>query len=104
MNKFISGWAQRLRTLGIGNFVMATLDQEAYELCTIHHAGRCIPGSVSVLNKYTILLIALQLGIYVMWLDFDIFLVRDPGPLIAAAVAGSPEGYDVLMGYDYESD
>merc|ERR1740123_688518 len=100
MNKYIAGWSRRLGVLGIGNLVMATLDRDAHDLCERHHSGRCIPGSISVLNKYTVLLVALQLGLDVMWLDFDIFLVRDPGPLIATAA----EGYDVLMGYDYDSD
>jgi len=100
MNRFIAGWALRLRTLGVRNLVMATLDEEAYALCSEHHGAQCVRGSISVLNKYTLLLIALQLGIDVMWLDFDIFLVRDP----SAAVARAVEGRDVVMGYDYDSD
>merc|ERR1719507_341505 len=93
-NQYIAGWAQRLRRLSIGNLVMATLDEEAFEVCTEHLGARCVRGSVSVLNKYSLLLVALQLGIDVMWLDFDIFLVRDPGPQIRAAAA---RGYDLLM-------
>jgi len=54
-------------------------------------------------------LIALQLGIDAMWLDFDIFLVRNPGRAIVealnpAARKRAPGPYDVLMGYDYDSD
>jgi len=79
---------------------MATLDEEAFALCSQHHGAQCVRGSISVLNKYTLLLIALQLGIDVMWLDFDIFLVRDPSAAIDRAV----EGNDIVMGYDYDSD
>eukprot|EP00933_Yihiella_yeosuensis_P007190 TRINITY_DN112119_c0_g1_i1.p1 TRINITY_DN112119_c0_g1~~TRINITY_DN112119_c0_g1_i1.p1 ORF type:complete len:478 (-),score=60.81 TRINITY_DN112119_c0_g1_i1:240-1616(-) len=100
MNRYIKGWSERLKTLGVTNLVMATLDDEAYSLCSTFHGSQCIRGSISVLNKYTILLIALQLGIDVMWLDFDIFLVRNPGQAIAKAT----EGYDLLMGYDFDSD
>jgi len=100
MNRFIEGWALRLRTLGVRSLVMATLDEEAYALCTQHHGAQCVRGSISVLNKYTLLLIALQLGIDVMWLDFDIFLVRDP----SAAIDRATKGNDVVIGYDYSSD
>lgn len=100
MNRFIEGWALRLRTLGVRNLVMATLDEEAYALCSEHHGAQCVRGSISVLNKYTLLLIALQIGIDVMWLDFDIFLVRDPSDAVDRAV----EGHDIVIGYDYDSD
>lgn len=99
-NQYISGWAKRARRLGLQNLVMAALDDEAFELCTQHLGATCVRGSVSVLNKYTLLLVALQLGIDVMWLDFDIFLVRNPGPVLQTA----SQGYDLLMGYDYDSD
>ncbi|CAE8642975.1 unnamed protein product, partial [Polarella glacialis] len=101
MNRYIESWAARCRLLGVTNLVMATLDAEAYALCTEHHGQQCVRGGISALNKYTLLLIALQMGIDVMWLDFDVFLVRHPGAALAAAV--SP-GYDLLMGYDFESD
>merc|ERR1712048_1213765 len=87
--------------------VMATLDGEAHELCNeFYGENRCVMGSVSVLNKFTILLIALQLGIDVMWLDFDIFLVQNPTAAISRALDPQSGGgpYDILMGYDYESD
>lgn len=35
-----------------------------------------------------------------MWLDFDIFLVRHP----TKALQQASQGYDLLMGYDLESD
>merc|ERR1711920_344145 len=35
-----------------------------------------------------------------MWLDFDIFLIRDPGDAIAETVRGR----DLVMGYDFDSD
>ncbi|CAK0790104.1 unnamed protein product [Prorocentrum cordatum] len=97
----VYGHMSRLRTIGVGNLVMATLDGEAFSRCAeFFYRDQCVNGSVSVLNKYTFLLVALQLGIDVMWLDFDIFIVRDPGPALAMAT----EGYDLLMGYDYTSD
>jgi len=101
MNRFISGWALRAKTLGIVNLVLATLDAEAYELCQTHYVPElCVRASVSVLNKYTLLLVALQLGLDVMWLDFDIFLVRHPTSAITRAV----QDYELLMGYDLDSD
>eukprot|EP00929_Paragymnodinium_shiwhaense_P007817 TRINITY_DN111717_c0_g1_i1.p1 TRINITY_DN111717_c0_g1~~TRINITY_DN111717_c0_g1_i1.p1 ORF type:complete len:732 (+),score=68.13 TRINITY_DN111717_c0_g1_i1:23-2197(+) len=106
MNKYISGWAERLRHVGVQNLVMATLDEEAFNLCSQHHGPQCVKGTVSVFNKYTLLLIALQLGIDVCWLDFDIFLVRNPSFALATAVEPPGAGirYDILMGYDYDSD
>ncbi|CAK9115389.1 unnamed protein product [Durusdinium trenchii] len=99
MNRFIAGWASRAKLLQLRNLVLATLDSTAYELCLQHH-GLCVRGQVSVLNKYTLLLVALQLGFDVMWLDFDIFLVRHP----TKALQQASQGYDLLMGYDLESD
>ncbi|CAJ1434053.1 unnamed protein product, partial [Effrenium voratum] len=99
MNRYIAGWALRLRTVGLGSLVMATLDDEAFALCTRHH-GLCVRAGISVLNKYTLLLLALQMGLDVMWLDFDIFLVQHPTKAIEKAAVGS----DLLMGYDLESD
>ena len=61
---------------------------------------QCVTGSVSAMNKYTLLLVALQLGIDVMWLDFDIFLVKDPTPSILEAAKAA----DLLISYDYTSD
>eukprot|EP00927_Polykrikos_kofoidii_P018837 TRINITY_DN18779_c0_g1_i2.p1 TRINITY_DN18779_c0_g1~~TRINITY_DN18779_c0_g1_i2.p1 ORF type:complete len:732 (+),score=68.42 TRINITY_DN18779_c0_g1_i2:284-2479(+) len=105
-NRFIPGWAARSRLLGLGNLVIAVLDLEASAICRAHHDPRlCVKLRIDVLNKYTLLLVALQLGIDVMWLDFDIFLVRNPGPAIAAAARrkdGRPN--HVVVGYDYESD
>lgn len=100
-NRFISGWSDRLKALGVGNLVMAALDADAYSLCIRHHGRQCVTGDISVFNKYTILLIAVQLGIDVMWLDFDIFLIQNPMPVLKIAAA---EGHDILMGYDYLSD
>ena len=37
---------------------------------------------ISALNKYTLLLVIISLGIDVTWLDFDIFLAKDPTPYI----------------------
>eukprot|EP00913_Durusdinium_trenchii_P029473 g27626.t1 len=45
-------------------------------------AGRCVPGTPSILNKFTLPLIYLWLNIDVFWLDFDIFLLQDPTPFI----------------------
>lgn len=99
-NQYISGWARRLRTISLPNLVMMTLDGEAHSLCGQHHPGRCVQGNINVLNKYTLLLIALQVGIDVVWLDFDIFLIRNPSDAIHKAT----EGFDLVMGYDYMSD
>eukprot|EP00913_Durusdinium_trenchii_P001319 g1217.t1 len=99
MNRFIAGWASRAKLLQLRNLVLATLDSTAYELCLQHH-GLCVRGQVSLRNKYTLLLVALQLGFDVMWLDFDIFLVRHP----TKALQQASQGYDLLMGYDLESD
>lgn len=103
-NRYIAGWARRVQRLGVKNLVMVTLDAAAYDLCREHHGKQCVTGNISVLNKYTVLLVALQLGIDVMWLDFDIFLVANPQDAVIAAAGVGKDGYDVLMGYDYLSD
>lgn len=99
MNRFIAGWARRMKVLAVKTLIMATLDAEAYNLCSEHH-GLCVRGAISVLNKYTLLLVALQLGFDVMWFDFDIFVVQHP----TNAIQKASEGYDLLMGYDLDSD
>ena len=68
------GIKQRQARLGLRNLVMATLDQEAFDLCQKYHYGeQCVPGSISVLNKYTLLLIGLQLGLYCIELKLVVY-------------------------------
>ena len=100
-NKYIKGWAERVAYLEIPNLIMFTLDDEAFAICQEHHSPKlCVQGSISVLNKYTLLLVALQMGVDVMWLDFDMYLFQNPTPYLIADTAE----YDLVMAYAFESD
>ena len=101
MNQYIQGWAERVRHLGITNLLMFALDEEAFAKCQEHHnADLCVRGSVSVFNKFMLPLVALQLGVDAVWLDFDMYLFQDPTPHVMYAA----EGYDMLMAYSFDSD
>merc|ERR1712118_177762 len=46
----------------------------------------CVRGTPSILNKFTLPLVYLWLGVDVFWLDFDIFLLKDPtAPVLSDA-------------------
>merc|ERR1719193_1923562 len=55
-----------------------------------------------MLNKYSLLLIALQLGFDIMWLDFDIFLVKNPTEETYALARERKA--DLLIAYAWNSD
>jgi len=93
--QYLKGWIRRLAYLGIRNMLFYSLDQDSYEEClkwTSYYIKdtdssesehrdqvQCLRGStISALSKFTICLVALQLGFDVMWLDMDIFLLKDP--------------------------
>ena len=62
-NKYIHGWARRLKRIGVKNLVMAALDAEAYQLCREHHGEElsdpfCLDRQY---YSYTMLLYAMPL-------------------------------------------
>eukprot|EP00927_Polykrikos_kofoidii_P037695 TRINITY_DN31908_c0_g1_i1.p1 TRINITY_DN31908_c0_g1~~TRINITY_DN31908_c0_g1_i1.p1 ORF type:complete len:704 (-),score=66.15 TRINITY_DN31908_c0_g1_i1:20-1834(-) len=81
---YVPRFVARAAALGITNLVVFCLDDAALEACSAlpNGDGRCVRGSPSILNKFTLPLAYLQLGVDVFWLDFDIFLMRDPTPLV----------------------
>ena len=89
-NQFIPRFVQRLLTLGLKNFVLFCLDEPAMALCEANAPGRCIPGTPGILNKFTLPLIFLDLGVDVFWLDFDVFLMKDPTPVIIREIERLP--------------
>ncbi len=96
--KYIRGWIRRLKFLQVDNVLLYTLDQDSHEECLrfskiYQSEAQCLRGlTISALNKFTILLVCLQLGFDVMWLDLDIFLMKNPTPTIMQMTRGNPEG------------
>ncbi|CAD7951954.1 unnamed protein product [Amoebophrya sp. A120] len=105
--KYIAGWTRRLKALRMTNFLFYCLDWDTYAECervgdrefrspsssssesSWSSTGnnilvspprpRCAIGeTISSLNKFTIVLTALQLGFDVFWVDLDAYLVQDP--------------------------
>eukprot|EP00397_Hematodinium_sp_SG-2012_P029807 GEMP01031522.1.p1 GENE.GEMP01031522.1~~GEMP01031522.1.p1 ORF type:complete len:570 (+),score=99.41 GEMP01031522.1:56-1765(+) len=102
-NKYIKYWLRRVQKLDIHNLVMLCLDDEAYAECTNAQIENvCIPGEISPLNKYSVVLIGLQLGFDIMWLDFDVFLLKNPTDRIYALA--EERKVDFLIGYGFQSD
>ena len=80
---YIPRFVSRAEALGLGNLVLFCLDDAAMEACLeLGVRERCVPGSPSILNKFTLPLVYLWLNVDVFWLDFDIFLLKDPTPII----------------------
>ncbi|CAK9075510.1 Hypothetical protein SCF082_LOCUS36575 [Durusdinium trenchii] len=80
---YIQRFVHRAEAFGISNLVLFCLDDAALDTClSLGRGDRCVPGTPSILNKFTLPLIYLWLNIDVFWLDFDIFLLQDPTPFI----------------------
>ncbi|CAD7922901.1 unnamed protein product [Amoebophrya sp. A25] len=97
--KYLRGWVKRLHFLGMQDAMLfLCLDRDTLLECEKQNAelgypGRCAEGeSISSLNKFTIVLLALQLGIDVFWLDLDLFLVQDPSDSVLALTRGGGDG------------
>eukprot|EP00392_Amoebophrya_sp_AT5.2_P008343 g8364.t1 len=110
--KYLRGWGKRLRALHLPNFLFFCLDWETLVACERElesiwgRAGarpRCAIGeSISSLNKFTIVLLALQLGFDVFWLDLDIYLVQNPTKTLYETVAlGDEDRGKPLKAFDF---
>lgn len=102
---YIHRFVSRAEALGMRNVALFCLDDAAMAACTsLPHRSphRCIPGSPSILNKFTIPLAFLRLGIDVFWLDFDVFLLRDPTAAVLATAAR--RGVDLLVSGSFADD
>jgi len=83
---YIPRFVARAEAVGIPNLALFCLDAAALEVCASLPgglaSGRCIRGTPSILNKFTLPLAFLHLGVDVFWLDFDVFILRDPTQLV----------------------
>ncbi|KAF4662521.1 hypothetical protein FOL47_006205 [Perkinsus chesapeaki] len=99
-NKYLKKYLNRAKAVGLNQFVVFTLDEEAYEVCQRHPIGKCIRGTPSILNKFTLPLIFLHAGIDVLWMDFDVFLFKNPLPALLAQNGG----LDVMTASSFAAD
>lgn len=89
----IPRWLGRAAALGVPATVLFCLDAAAHDACRAASAAwplgavGCVRGTPSILNKFTLPLVLLDLGYEVFWVDFDVFLFADPWPALDAAVA-----------------
>lgn len=82
---YIPRFVARAAAVGIANLALFCLDAAALEACLALPGvvtGRCIRGTPSILNKFSLPLVFLHLGVDVFWLDFDVFILRDPSQLV----------------------
>lgn len=80
---YIPRFVSRAETFGLSNLVLFCLDDAALDACrALGQTERCVPGTPSILNKFTLPLMYLWLKIDVFWLDFDVFLLQDPTPFV----------------------
>mmetsp|Transcript_30515 Transcript_30515/g.65717 ORF Transcript_30515/g.65717 Transcript_30515/m.65717 type:complete len:680 (+) Transcript_30515:127-2166(+) len=102
-NRHLRRFCGRARALGLGKrLVLFTLDDEAYSLCMKENGHRCMRGTPSILNKFTMPLVFARLGLDTMWIDLDVFLMKDPTPyLVEHASHGD---YEILISGSFESD
>lgn len=104
-NKYISRFSARARALGVPGrrLIFFTLDEEAYHLCLRENEHRCIRGTPSIVNKFTLPLVLARLGLDSVWIDLDVFLMQDPTPVIAAHARRGPP-YEILISGSFEAD
>jgi len=62
---------------------MFTLDDKAFAECEAIR-GLCIRGSPTILHKFTLPLMFLHARFRVLWIDFDVFLFKNPIPYVLA--------------------
>ncbi|KAF4722084.1 hypothetical protein FOZ62_004119 [Perkinsus olseni] len=93
-------YLERAKVVGIEQFFVFTLDEEAYEICRKHPIGLCVRGTPSILNKFTLPLVLLHAGIDVLWMDFDVFMFQNP----VQAVLEQNEGFDVMTASSFAAD
>eukprot|EP00435_Cladocopium_sp_Y103_P011326 s3966_g2.t4 len=80
---YIPRFVSRAEAFGLSNLVLFCLDDAALDACrALGQTERCVSGTPSILNKFTLPLMYLWLKIDVFWLDFDIFLLQDPTPFV----------------------
>ncbi|KAF4690334.1 hypothetical protein FOZ60_000305 [Perkinsus olseni] len=78
--QYIDRFIRRAKAVGVEHLLVFALDEEAYVLCRAAGTSLCIRGTPSIINKFTLPLILLRAGLDVLWVDFDVFLFRNPLP------------------------
>ena len=75
----------RARSLGTPGrrLILMTLDDEAFRMCLEENEHRCVRGTPSIVNKFTLPLMCTHLGLDSMWIDLDVFLMVDPTPALS---------------------
>lgn len=82
-NKYIEKYMRRAESLGIYYLVIYCLDDEAWRICVSIDLDRCVRGGRrSYLNKFGLPLVFLNLGVDVLYLDADTFLMQNPTPTL----------------------
>eukprot|EP00435_Cladocopium_sp_Y103_P010688 s3966_g2.t1 len=90
---YIPRFVSRAEAFGLSNLVLFCLDDAALDACrALGQTERCVSGTPSILNKFTLPLMYLWLKIDVFWLDFDIFLLQDPTPFVLGEAQRRPSG------------
>lgn len=101
--QYIQNFCARAHAVGIGKrLLLFTLDEDSFSHCLIANQQRCVRGSPSIVNKFTLQLICMHLGFDVMWIDFDVFVMLDPTPSLLAHAERS--SYEILVSGSFESD
>ncbi|CAE8613206.1 unnamed protein product, partial [Polarella glacialis] len=103
-NRHMKRFCSRARALGVPGerLILFTLDDEAFKLCLTENDQRCVRGTQSIVNKFTLPLLCARLGLDVVWIDLDVFLMADPTPAIVGHANRGP--YDILISGSFESD
>ncbi|CAE7713149.1 LIP5 [Symbiodinium necroappetens] len=103
-NRYMRRFCARARSVGLvgERLLIFTLDQEAFELCLVENGQRCIRGTPSIMNKFTLPLMCAHLGLDTVWIDLDVFLMVDPTPALLEHAERGP--YDLLVSGSFEAD
>ena len=101
--EYLPRYMSRARAVGAA-LVVFCLDDGAFDTC-VAEGGLCARGwEKTILHKFTLPLVLLHLGHEVVWLDFDVFLFKNPTPHILAHAESVDPPYEVLVSGSYEAD
>lgn len=94
---FIKPFLSRWLALDLPHLILLALDASAFESCMQHRTSviSCIDapqrfGVEAAVAKYFSLAVAAQCSSLAVWLDFDVYLARDPTAHLLELLAGSP--------------
>eukprot|EP00392_Amoebophrya_sp_AT5.2_P005082 g5091.t1 len=97
---YLPSWIHRWREVlnGRHNFLIFTMDAESFAVCKSLHVGCVGGGTPGIMQKFTIPWVLARNDVDVVWVDFDVFPMRDP--TYAILEHQNRNNYEILISSD----